>query len=112
MVMHNRKYFIDNLRWITILLLLPFHTFIIYNTFGEGNYIKGNGNILLTNIIVSFWPWFMPLLFVLAGISSMYALTKRKPIDYLKERFNKLFVPLLSGILIIIPGMVFCRLFS
>jgi peptidoglycan/LPS O-acetylase OafA/YrhL len=49
----------------------------------------------------------MPLLFVLAGISSMYTLTKRKPIDYLKERFNKLFVPLLSGILIIIPGMAY-----
>jgi hypothetical protein len=68
--MKDRKYFIDNLRWITVLLLFPFHTFIIYNTFGEENYIKGIGNIYLTNINASFWPWFMPLLFVLAGISS------------------------------------------
>jgi peptidoglycan/LPS O-acetylase OafA/YrhL len=49
----------------------------------------------------------MPLLFVLAGISSRYALTRRKPIEYFKERLNKLFIPLLSGILLIIPGMTY-----
>jgi peptidoglycan/LPS O-acetylase OafA/YrhL len=105
--MKDRKYFIDNLRWITVFLLFPFHTFIIYNTFGEENYIKGIGNIYLTNINVSFWPWFMPLLFILAGISSKYSLNNRKPKDYLKERFRKLFVPLFFGILIIIPEMAF-----
>jgi surface polysaccharide O-acyltransferase-like enzyme len=105
--MMQRKAFIDNLRWMTVMLLFPFHTFIIYNTFDDGNYIIGGGNVFLTNIIVSFWPWFMPLLFVLAGISSKYSLRNRKPIDYLKERFRKLFIPLLFGVLIIVPGMAY-----
>jgi hypothetical protein len=105
--MTDRKYFIDNLRWITVFLLFPFHTFIIYNNFGEENYIKGVNNIYLSNINVSFWPWFMPLLFILAGISSKYSLSNRNLKDYLKERFRKLFVPLFFGVLVIIPGMAF-----
>jgi peptidoglycan/LPS O-acetylase OafA/YrhL len=105
--MMDRKYYIDNLRWLTVLLLFPFHVFIIYNTFGDGNYIKGQENIILTNIIVSFWPWFMPLLFVLAGISSKYSLDNRNIKGYIKERIKRLFIPLTFGIIFIIPCMAF-----
>ncbi len=31
-----RKHYIDNLRNITILLLFPVHTFMIWNDFGSG----------------------------------------------------------------------------
>lgn len=103
--MQERKYYIDNLRWIDVILLFPFHTFIIYNTFGDGNYVTGNGNVFLSNIIVSFWPWFMPLLFVLSGISAKLSLENRKPIDYLNERLKKILIPLFFGVLLLIPIM-------
>lgn len=45
----------------------------------------------------------MPLLFAVAGMSTRYALQKRSNLAYIKERFLKLFVPLLSGILLLIP---------
>lgn len=45
----------------------------------------------------------MPLMFVLAGISTCYALEKRTPGQYAKERFLKLFIPLVSGLLLLIP---------
>jgi len=48
-------------------------------------------------------PWFMPLLFVIAGISSAFALKKRTAKQFLSERFFKLFLPHVSGILIYIP---------
>jgi hypothetical protein len=102
-----RKYFIDNLRWISILLLFPYHVFMIYNTFGEPYYIKGIDSLVLSNIIVLIWPWFMPLLFTLAGVSANYSLIKRYPSEYMKERLLKLFVPLFFGILLIIPCMTF-----
>jgi hypothetical protein len=45
----------------------------------------------------------MPLLFVIAGISSSHALQNRTPAQFIKERVSKLLVPLIFGLLIVIP---------
>jgi peptidoglycan/LPS O-acetylase OafA/YrhL len=105
--MKDRNYFIDNIRWMTVLLLFPFHSFIIYNTFGEGNYIRGPENAVLSNIISSYWPWFMQLLFVVAGISTFYALQKRTKKEFIIDRAKKLLVPLFFGILFICPFLTY-----
>lgn len=102
-----RKYFIDNIRWTSILLLFPYHTCMIYNNFGSDFYVKGKNIPLLNGFIQICYPWFMPLLFVIAGISSCYALGKRTPRQYIKERVCKLFVPLISGILLLVPIQTF-----
>ncbi|EHN15062.1 acyltransferase family protein [Clostridium sporogenes] len=102
-----RKYFIDNLRWISILLLFPYHTSMIYNNFGENFYVKGEGVSLLSNFIRICSPCFMPLLFAIAGISSYYALNRRTPKQYIEERVWKLFIPLISGILLLVPMQTF-----
>lgn len=105
--MAERNHYIDNIRWMALFLLFPFHSFIIYNNFGEGNYIKGAENEILTKFTSILWPWFMPLLFVIAGISSMYALRNRTIKGYLIERLKKLFVPLFFGIIFICPFLTF-----
>jgi Acyltransferase family. len=102
-----RKYYIDNLRWMSILLLIPYHTFMIYNSFGESFYIKGADIPLVTGVLVAIWPWFMPLLFVCAGLSSAFALQKRSVKQYIKERALKLLVPFFFGILLLIPAQTF-----
>jgi peptidoglycan/LPS O-acetylase OafA/YrhL len=105
--MTDRKHYIDNIRWLTILLLFPFHALIIYNNFGENNYIRGSGNVILSNITTFLWPWFMPVLFVLAGTSAAYAIQERTIRAYIIERIKKLFVPLFFGVLIICPILTF-----
>ncbi|MDD7796328.1 acyltransferase family protein [Clostridium sp. 'White wine YQ'] len=102
-----RKYFLDNIRWMCILLLIPFHTCMIYNNFGENFYVKSDGVPLLTGFIQITYPWFMPILFVIAGMSSCYALTKRSPKEYINERKSKLLIPLISGILLLVPIQTF-----
>ena len=102
-----RKYFIDNIRWLCILLLFPYHTCMIYNNFGSNFYIKGDDISILSEFIYTCYPWFMPLLFVLAGASTSYALKKRTNSEYIKERFLKLFIPLVSGILLLVPIQTF-----
>ena len=102
-----RKHFIDNLRWLCILMLFPYHIFRIYNSFMEAFYVEGQDVILTTGFIVATSPWFMPLLFVLAGISSAYALNKRANSAYVKERFYKLFIPLIAGILLVVPAQTY-----
>ena len=69
MPLNMRKHYIDNLRWIILFILIPYHTAQAWNTWGEPNYIFFEGNRLISSIIVFFSPYFMPLLFVLAGIT-------------------------------------------
>jgi len=97
-----RKYFIDNLRWICVLLLIPYHTLMVFNTF-ESFYIKGDEIEAATRILSAIWPWFMPLLFLLAGASSAYSLEKRTVKEYIRERVFKLLIPLLFGVLLLVP---------
>jgi len=105
--MPMRKDYIDNIRWICILILIPYHTFMIYNAFGENFYIEGQSIIGTSAFVATLSPWFMPLLFALAGISSYYALQKRTPLEYAKERVLKLLIPLIAGILLVVPAQTF-----
>ena len=81
-----RKHYIDNLRILCILLLFPYHTAMIYNTFGERFYITGTPTQSLTFGTLAVYPWWMTGLFVLAGMSTMYALEHRTGKEYVKER--------------------------
>lgn len=98
-----RKNYIDNLRNMTVLLLFPIHTFMIWNDFGSGFYIWNGGNRWISTWIVLVNPWFMPLLFVLAGMSARYALEKRSGREFMLQRVQKLLIPLLFGIIFLVP---------
>lgn len=99
----ERKHYIDNLRWLCILLLIPFHCAMAYNSWGEGNYIVLGSDRILSSFLCAIWPWFMPLLFLLAGISARCSLLKRSKKQFIAERVLKLFVPFLFGTLFIAP---------
>lgn len=98
-----RKHYLDNLRTIMILLLFPVHTFMIWNDFGSKFYIWNGENKFLSSLIILVNPWFMAILFVIAGICAKYSLEKRGTKEFLKERFSKLLIPFVSGILLLVP---------
>jgi len=102
-----RKYYIDNIRWLCIWMLFPYHIFMIYNSFGENFYIKGQGILQTTGFIIATSPWFMPLLFTIAGMSSAYALQRRSLRAYLKERVFKLLIPFIFGLLLVVPTQTY-----
>lgn len=88
------------------MILFPFHTSQIWNNWGS-YYVWGGKNIILSSFVMLINPWFMPLLFVIAGISTKYALEKRTSKDYIKERIKKLLIPCISGVLLIVPIMTY-----
>lgn len=102
-----RKHFIDNLRWLCVLALFPYHTFMVYNNFGESFYVKGADIHAGSQAIRAVSPWLMPLMFAIAGVSSAYALQKRSIKEYTQERVSKLLIPLLFGILLLVPIQTF-----
>lgn len=101
-----RKYYIDNIRILCIFMLFPYHTCMIYNGF-ESFYVHANTVQYLNDFIVVNWVWFMPIMFTIAGISSNFALKKRTGKDFAKERVTRLLIPLIFGILLLIPAQTF-----
>ena len=102
-----RKHFIDNLRWIVILLLIPYHAAQSFNTWGELNYVTFSPNQAISSLIVFLSPYYMPLMFVLAGMSTRYALQKRSCGQFVVERLKRLFVPFLFGTLAFCPILAY-----
>ena len=101
--MPKRLHYIDWLRVLAVLLLFPFHTSRVFNL-GDPFYIKSTELSAALDYTLGFISmWHMPLLFLLAGASTYLALGKRGGRAYASERVARLLVPLVFGILVIIP---------
>lgn len=99
--MKNRYYFLDNLRWVVVLLVLFYHVFYNFNSVGVFGGVGGFVEHQWQDIFCAMLnPWFMTLLFVVAGASSRYALQSRTPKEFRKERTRKLLVPTTLGLLV------------
>ncbi|MBQ2580966.1 MAG: acyltransferase [Ruminococcus sp.] len=103
--MNKRIHYIDNLRWLTVSLLVLYHAAMAYNTWNEANYIFFDEVRPIAAIVTFISPWFMPLMFLLAGVSARYSLQKRGYGTFIKERFIRLGIPFVSGLLVIDPIM-------
>lgn len=101
----ERKHWMDNLRWVTVLLVLFYHVFYFYNNKGVFGGIGGFGDYpeypqYQDIVMYILYPWFMPLLFLLAGISARYALQKQSGKEWFRSRTRKLLVPGTIGLLV------------
>ncbi|MGE5228607.1 MAG: acyltransferase family protein [Deltaproteobacteria bacterium] len=98
-----RQHYIDWLRVLAVLLLFPFHTLRVYNA-GEAFYVKGSHPSVAVNAVTEFISlWHMPLLFLLAGASTYFALGRRSSRQYLWERVMRLAVPFVFGVFLLVP---------
>ncbi len=103
----ERRYDIDTLRVFAVILLIYFHTAMIFNIWSVFH-LKNNELSLEAALFVSFLNiWHMPLFFFLAGISTYFALSFRTGEEYAKERIKRLLIPLIFGILIVVPPQVY-----
>lgn len=104
-----RRYDIDWLRVAAVLLLIPFHTMHIFILKPYSVvYIKNSTGINSFESITQFiYEFHMPLLFILAGASACLALRVRSVNQFIQERFKRLLIPAVSGILFLIPPMTY-----
>ncbi len=98
-----RKHYLDNIRWITVVIVVIYHTLYMYNAEGV---LGGLGRI--TDLPVQYYdifqylvyPWFMPVLFLVSGISARLSLDAHTDKEFLKGRTLKLLVPSTIGLLV------------
>ena len=101
-----RRYDLDWLRVIAILTLLFYHTGMIYVSWGW--HIKSTEHSQpMEEVMRWLHRWRMPLLFFISGAGTYFALRKRSFGAYAGERVRRLFVPLIFGMLVIVPPQIY-----
>jgi Predicted acyltransferases len=105
----ERKYDLDWLRTIIVLTIIPFHAMIIFNQNTDWQmYVKDTVNVPCLNFIDSIIGRFhMATLFLLAGMAITYSLQHRNAKTFLKQRMIKLFIPLVTGSILLNPIMTY-----
>jgi glucans biosynthesis protein C len=102
----GRRYDLDWLRFIAIVILLFFHTGMLFNPWDW--HIKNNE----TSESFRYWMtwlhfWRMPLLLFISGAGTYMALGKRTPRQFAGERFTRLFIPLVFGMFVVVPPQIY-----
>jgi glucan biosynthesis protein C len=103
---NERQYFIDWLRIGLIISVFLFHVGMIFRP--EHWHVNSAESFLFLDPIM-WWLhlWRMPLLFLISGVGTFYAIGKRTSLQYLKERFVRLYIPFTVGFFTLVPLMVY-----
>jgi len=102
----TRKYFIDWLRIGLIISVFFFHVGMIFRP--EQWHVNSMESFPFLDPIM-WWLhlWRMPLLFLVSGVGTFYAIGHRTNLQYLKERFTRLYIPFAVGFFTLVPLMVY-----
>jgi glucan biosynthesis protein C len=105
----TRRDELDLLRALVVVGLVFFHTAVI---FGAGEFpVKAATENRVATVFLGFGAaWGMPLLFLISGMGIWYALRSRSPASLARERLRRLGVPLLVGLLTLVPLQVYLGL--
>ena len=105
----ERQFYIDWLRILLILSVFLFHIGMIFNSWDwhVKNDITCAYKSILWYIMVFLGRWRMPLLILISGAGTYFALGKRTSMQYLGERLKRLFIPLAVGIFTLVPIQVY-----
>lgn len=104
--MKTRRYDLDWLRVGVFALLIFYHVGMFFVPWGW--HLKNE--VLYPELR---WPmsfvnqWRLPILFVISGMGTYYAYAFRSPGQYTRERLRRLLIPLLFGMLVIVPPQVY-----
>jgi surface polysaccharide O-acyltransferase-like enzyme len=104
--MGERDLALDWLRDLGICAVVLIHVCEVFNPWDAWHVANPERSRLAGEVVVFFAPWIMPLLMVLAGAAAFYALRRRTAKKFARERVTRLLVPLLVGILILVPPQV------
>jgi hypothetical protein len=104
--MKIRRYDLDWIRIIVFGLLILYHIALV---FVPWNYhIKNNELTTSLQIPMMFLSaWRLPALFVISGMGTRFALSFRTGKEFTRERFVRLIIPLIFGILVIISPQIY-----
>ena len=96
-----RKLYLDNIRWMTVVLVVIYHVVYMFNgvqPFGVIGPFREHQLQDCFQYLV--YPWFMALLFVVSGMSARYYLQSHTTKQFVKDKTRKLLVPSTIGLFV------------
>ncbi|MBW4440023.1 MAG: acyltransferase [Plectolyngbya sp. WJT66-NPBG17] len=108
----KRRNDLDWLRVFAVAVLIYFHAAAVFYRGDLGEFYVVNrytslGFGLLISIV---HQWHMPLFFFISGAASWFALEKRSQQDYIQERVQRLLIPFVFGLFVLVPPQVYLSL--
>jgi surface polysaccharide O-acyltransferase-like enzyme len=98
----SRLYFLDWIRIFAFFVLIFFHTGMYYVSWGW--HVKSpDASTAIEPLMMLSSPWRLGLLFMISGVASAHMLGKIRIGTFLGQRSWKLLVPLIFGMLVIVP---------
>lgn len=94
-----RKHYLDNIRGMTVMLVLLFHVIYMFNGEGIVGVIGSITEHRWQDVLqYMLYPWFMDILFIVSGISAKLYLESHSETEFLRARTRKLLVPSTLGL--------------
>lgn len=98
---YTRRLYLDNIRWITVVIVVIYHVIYMFNgvqPFGVIGPFKEYQPQDAFQYLV--YPWFMALLFVVSGMSARYYLEQHDMKTFVRDKTRKLLVPSTIGLFV------------
>src|SRR6266508_1495301 len=107
----ERRYDLDWLRVLGVLLLIPFHVALIFVLQPYTiMYIRDVVNSPSLSVTTGFiHMWHMPMLFMISGTATYFALGFRSAGQYIRERFLRLVIPPIFGLVTYVPFTIYIQ---
>lgn len=103
---YQRRHDLDWLRFIAILILLFFHTGMLFNPW-EWHIKNAETSGSFRYWMIWLHEWRMPLLLFISGAGTYLALGKRTTGQYAGERTRRLLIPLAFGMFVVVPPQIY-----
>ncbi len=102
----DRRADIDWLRVGAFSLLILYHAGMAYTSWGW--HVKDPQHAAWLELVMRFMNrWRMPLVFLVSGAAILLALGRRTPGAFVRDRLQRLLLPLAFGMLVIVPPQVY-----
>ena len=105
----TRRYDLDWLRIIAFGLLIFYHIGMFYVTW-DWHVKSDHASHLIEPVMRLLNPWRLDLLFFISGVAARFMIDKTTAQNFAWSRFNRLFWPLLFGMLVIVPPQSFYQI--
>ena len=97
----TRKIYLDNIRWITVCIVVIYHVIYMFNGVQPYGVIGAfREHQLQDGFQYLVYPWFMALLFAVSGMTVRSYLERHNTKEYLRDKTRKLLVPSTIGLFV------------
>ncbi|MES2018092.1 MAG: acyltransferase family protein [Pseudomonadota bacterium] len=98
----SRLYYLDWVRILAFMLLILYHVGMYYVSW-DWHVKSAHASDAIEPLMMLSSPWRLGLLFMISGVASSFMLAKIGAASFMRQRSWRLLVPLLFGMLVIVP---------